>query len=187
MTEPSLADELLPAYDVIMRHAIDVAAPPPVVWEALHRADFTAAWYVRALLVLRGLRRPASADRLTLDRLVAGAFIPLGERGGREIALGLVGRFWLPSGGRVKLTPDAFRRFAEPGYAKVVWTFRVTPAGAAATRLTTETRVACVDATSRRRFRAYWLVVRPFSGLIRTAMLRAVADAAVRPAATRPV
>ena len=50
----SLADELLPAYDVLMHHAIDVAAPAPVVWDALHRADFAAAWYVRALLMLRG-------------------------------------------------------------------------------------------------------------------------------------
>ena len=187
MTERSLADELLPAYDVVMRHAVDVAAPPSVVWDALHRADFAGAWYVRALLALRGLRRPGRVQRLTLERLVEGGFIRLGERAGCEIALGLVGRFWLPSGGRVKLTPDEFRRFAEPGHAKVVWTFRVAPAGTVATRLTTETRVACLGATSRRRFRAYWLVVRPFSGLIRRAMLRTVADAAARPGATRTV
>jgi len=36
----SLADELLPAYDVVMRHGIDVAAPASEVWDALHRADF---------------------------------------------------------------------------------------------------------------------------------------------------
>jgi len=187
VTERSLADELLPEFDVVMRHAVDVAAPPSVVWDALHRADFAGAWYVRTLLVVRGLRRPARAHRLTLERLVEGGFIPLGERAGREVALGLVGRFWLPSGGRVRLTPDQFRAFAEPGNAKVVWTFSLAPVGTATTRLTTETRVACLGATSRRRFRAYWLVVRPFSGLIRRAMLRAVADAAARPAATRTV
>ena len=54
-----------------------------------------------ALLILRGLRRRAQRDRLTLDRLVRGVFIPLGEREGREIALGLVGRFWTPSAGGV--------------------------------------------------------------------------------------
>jgi hypothetical protein len=175
----SLADELLPAYDVVMRHAIDVAAPPVVVWEALHRADFARAWYVRALLVLRGLRRPAHRNPLTLARLIDGGFIPLDERAGRELALGLVGRFWLPSGGRVKLSADEFRRFARPGHAKAVWTFTVAPSGTAATQLTTETRVACVDAKGRRRFRAYWLIVRPFSGLIRHAMLGAVAREAV--------
>ena len=151
MTELSLADEQLPAYDVVMRHAIDVAAPTAAVWAALHRADFADAWYVRALLVLRGLRQPGRVERLTFERLVEGGFIPLGERAGREIALGLVGRFWLPSGGRVRLTPVQFRGFAQPGYAKVVWTFGVAPAGVAATRLTTETRVACLGATSRVR------------------------------------
>ena len=176
----TLADELLPVCDVVMRHAMSVAAPAPAVWAALHRADFAGAWYVRALLMLRGLRRPAHAHRLTLDRLIAGGFIPLGERPGREIALGLVGRFWLPSGGRVKVAADEFRRFAEPGHAKAVWTFAVEAEGPGATRLTTETRVACVDAASRRRFRLYWLVVRPLSGLIRTAMLGAVAREATR-------
>jgi len=183
----SLADELLPAYDVVMRHAIDVAAPAAEVWDALHRADFAAAWYVRALLMLRGLRRPVRVPRLTLERLVEGGFVRLGERAGCELALGLVGRFWLPSGGRVKVRPHEFRGFVEPGHAKVVWTFAVAAAGPARTRLTTETRVACVDAASRRRFRVYWLVVRPFSGLIRKAMLSGVAREAMRRGATRPV
>lgn len=182
-----LADEFLPVYDVIMHHAIGVAAPARDVWAALHRADFAGAWYVRALLVLRGLRRPAQTDRLTLDRLIRGGFIPLGERDGREIALGLVGRFWTPSGGRAALTPQDFKSFARPGYAKAVWTFVVEPNGPEASRLATETRVACTDTTSRLRFRLYWLVVRPFSGVIRAAMLAAVAREATRPDAPRPV
>ena len=114
-----VADEFLPVYDVIMRHAVSVAAPASVVWVALHRADFAGAWCVRALLILRGLRRPAQRDRLTLDRLVRGVFISLGER--------------------------------------------------------------------RWRFRLYWLAVRPFSALIRRAMLAAVAREATRRTATRPV
>jgi len=182
-----LADELLPVYDAIMRHTVSVPAPAPAVWAALHSADFAGAWYVRALLNLRGLRRPAQRDRLTLDRLVRGVFIPLGEREGREIALGLVRRFWTPSGGRVTVTPEEFKRFATPGHARAVWSFVIEPVGPEATRLATETRVACVDAASRRRFRLYWVVVRPFSGLIRSAMLAAVAREAMRRTGTRPV
>ena len=40
-------------------------------------------------------------------------------------------------------------------------------------RLTTETRVLLTDARARRRFRLYWLVVRPMSGLVRRSWLRA--------------
>jgi hypothetical protein len=182
-----LGDEFLPVFDIVMRHAVSVAAPAAAVWDALHRADFFGAWYVRALLMLRGLRGPTQTDRLTLDRLVRGGFVPLGERVGHEIALGLVGRFWTPSGGRVTVSPEDFKGFARPGHAKVVWTFVIDPEGPDATRLTAETRVACVDAASRRRFRLYWLAVRPFSGLTRTALLAAVAREATPGSATPPV
>jgi hypothetical protein len=183
----SLADELLPAYDVVMRHAVTVAAPATAVWEALHRADFAGAWYVRALLILRGLRRPGDRQRLTLDRFIVGRFTALGERSGHELALGIAGRFWKPSGGPVKLTPDEFRRFARPGHAKAVLTFSVADAEPGGTRLHTETRIACTDAASRRRFRIYWLIVGPFAALIRRAMLAAVVAEATSPAPTRPV
>jgi hypothetical protein len=184
---PSLADKFMPVYDVVMRHAVTVPAPPTAVWDALHHADFAGAWYVRALLILRGLRRPRDAQPLTLDRFVAGRFTALGERPGRELALGIVGRFWTPSGGPVKLTPDEFRGFAAPGHAKAVLTFSLADVAPAETRLHTETRIACLDAASRRRFRAYWLVVGPFAGLIRRAMLAAVVAEASSPTPTRPV
>jgi hypothetical protein len=177
----TLAADYLPAHDVAMRHQRRVAAPAAAVWDALHRADLGRSPVTRALLVLRGLRRPGAArPPLTLATLDRAGFVPLGERPGREIAFGLVGRFWTPSGGRVAVMPAEFRDFARPGYAKAVWTFAVEDEAPGVTRLVTETRVACVDAASRRWFRLYWLLVRPFSGLIRRAMLRAVAREAAR-------
>src|SRR2546426_8306691 len=83
-----------------LRRAVRVAAPAPAVWAALHRADFAGAWYVRVLLALRGLRRPAQVHRLTLDRLVAGGLLRLGGREGRGVALRLGGRVWMAAGGR---------------------------------------------------------------------------------------
>ena len=41
------------------------------------------------------------------------------------------------------------------------------------TRLETETRVFLTDAASRRRFAGYWLVVCPFSGIVRRSWLAA--------------
>jgi hypothetical protein len=52
--------------------------------------------------------------------------------------------------------------------------FWTSDAGRGRTRLSTETRIAATDARARRRFAAYWLVVRPGSGLIRRLWLRAV-------------
>ena len=163
-----------------MRHQRRVAVPAAVAWSALQRADLGRSPVTRTLLTLRGLRRPGASRRLTLAALAETGFLPLGERPGHEVAFGLVGRFWTPSGGRVRVTPGEFRDFTRPGYAKVVWTFTVEEETPGITRLVTETRVAYVDAASRHRFRLYWLCVRPFSGLIRRAMLRAVAREAAR-------
>ncbi|TMB67768.1 MAG: hypothetical protein E6J43_07850, partial [Chloroflexi bacterium] len=50
------------------------------------------------------------------------------------------------------------------------------------TRLFTETRVRCLGVPSRRWFRLYWLVIRPFSGLLRRSMLRGIKIDAIRQA-----
>ena len=46
--------------------------------------------------------------------------------------------------------------------------------------LTTETRIRAADARARRRFRLYWLVIRPWSGLIRRLWLREIGRASSR-------
>ena len=167
-----LIDHFMRVFDAGERHALTIAAPPAVVYAALSRVDFARSGPIRWLLRVRGL---GAQRRLTLADVTRGGFVLLGERPGLEIAFGIAGRFWIPSGGRVTLDAHAFRGFEEPGHAKAVWDFRVTDAGPGSTRLTTETRIRCVDAMARRRFRLYWAVVRPFSGLIRILMLRAVA------------
>jgi hypothetical protein len=125
-------------------------------------------------------RRRSAGTRLTLEHAIAARFILLGQRPPHEIALGAIGRFWTAASKPVRVAPDAFGRFQEPGYAKAVWDFTLAPIGDGATRLATETRVWCADAASRRRFRLYWLVIRPFSGLIRRQMLRSIAREATQ-------
>ena len=63
----------------------------------------------------------------------------------------------------------AFRAFADPGHVKIAFCFRCADG-----RLLTETRVLSTDARSRRLFAAYWLLIRPGSGLIRRTWLRAI-------------
>ena len=64
------------------------------------------------------------------------------------------------------------------GFARGVWNFSLSEGLEGQTILQTETRVICGDSASRRKFLAYWFVVRPFSGLIRLIMLRNVRRAA---------
>jgi len=186
VSERALIDELMPRFDEVERHERLVHAAPGAVWAALWRVDLLSLRTVRWLLKLRGApgallhpHRPARPRTATLRQVVDHRFVLLGERPEREVALGLAGQFWTLAGERLKLDAPGFVAFDQPGYAKAVWDFRLTPEGEA-TRLSTETRILGLDAESRRRFRRYWRVIQPFSGLTRRAFLRAVDREATR-------
>lgn len=192
--EAMLIDEFLPRYDVVERHGIRVDAPASRVYEAIWAADLARSLPVRVLLGLRTLpsllvdrakaRRLADvlqrSTTVTLQTVLSQGFYLLAEEPGREVLLGVVGRFWTPTASLEPTDPERFRSAAAPGRAKGAWNFTVTALGEGSTRLETETRVQCADARTLARFRPYWLVVRPFSGLIRRMMLRTIRAAALR-------
>ena len=175
----------MPIYDVSEYHSTRIRAPINRVYDAISTADLNRSLIVRLLIRLRGLRgspSPVHQHRtpgLDLGALMKSGFVLLGEHRPNEIALGLIGRFWTSAGGRCRINDaDAFRHFDQPGYAKAVWNFSLVDEGEATTRLATETRVRCLDDRSRLRFRMYWSVIGPFSGLIRREVLRTIRNAA---------
>ena len=180
-----LIDELMPRYDVVERHAIDVSASPTAAYEALLRADFGRSGVVRVLEAIRtfpaaiAARRRGSAVRprraLTLSAMESSGFVRLADVPGQEIVLGIEGRFWALDGGRCSPSAAAFRTTPpQPGTARAVWNFAFTAMGERRTLVSTETRVLCADAQARRRFLPYWYLIRVGSGLIRRAMLRQI-------------
>ena len=170
-----LIDEFLPRWDVRERHHIKINAPAPIVSAAARRMDLRGSYLTNLLFKMRGI--PASAE-FALDDLLKMNFVLLGETEGKELLLGLTGKFWQPSGDLVRIAPDRFVQFNEPGYAKAVWNFSLDEITNGAVRLNTETRVLCTDAASRRRFRLYWFFIGAFSSLIRREMLSAIKSAA---------
>lgn len=177
-----LIDDFLPVYDAVERHQIDILGSAERVYTAARKLDLSGSALVRWLFRLRRLpalflphvKQRQNGLGLTLDGLLKSGFILLSESPPREIVLGLVGKFWTSSGCIQRLEAAGFSSFAEPGYAKAVWNFSLSPPAEGITRLSTETRVLCLDEISRRRFRFYWLFIRPFSGLIRIEALRAI-------------
>ena len=170
-----LIDDFLPGYDVGERHRTEVRAPADKVYAAVRRLDLSRARVSMLLFRLRGLPAGLRAPScLTLDDFLRTGFILLGERPDEELLLGLVGRFWTPSGDLQRLNAEGFRRFDRPGFAKAAWNFSLSGRPGGTVLLGTETRVLCTDAASRRRFRLYWLFIGAFSGLIRREALRAV-------------
>lgn len=164
-----LIDEYLPSYDFVENHEIVMDASVDRVWSALRSVNFGGSTITRVLLLLRGL----PMRTLTLDGLLRYGFVVLEERSEAEILLGLVGRFWLPTGGVERIEPYEFAGFDRPGFAKTAWNFSLAR-GEGLTKVSTETRIKCTDQSALRLFRFYWTMVRPFSGIMRIQMLRAI-------------
>jgi len=174
-----LIDDFLPDYDVVERHEIRVAADVEAAYRAVLELDLARSPVVAALLAVRALphvltARPSLSRRIDLEAIERGGFVRLAEVPPREIVLGVVGRFWHPWNNVGRISADRFTAFDEPDFAKGVWNFTVEPDGDDHSIVRTETRVQCTDDRARRKFLAYWRLVGPFSGLIRTLLLRSI-------------
>jgi hypothetical protein len=168
----------LPEFDVSSHHEIEIRAPRERAWAALLEGDLAGSAVSKILLALRGygLRaRRGKASGTVADRLQRFGFTMLAEIPGEELVFGLAGRFWRFDGGLERLCgPDEFRAFAKDGCVKAAWNLRVVDEGQGKSRLTTETRVRCFGPSASRKFRLYWALIGPFSGAIRTTLLRSV-------------
>lgn len=164
-----LIDEFLPKYDFVETHDIEIRASAEIVFGLMDEVDLCESPIIRWLFFLRGLPK----GHLKLRDLKKSNFEILGIEKNKELLIGLAGKFWTLTGQMQKINAENFRAFDKKGFAKAVWNFSVDGSGNE-TRLTTETRVRCLDDASRRSFRFYWTFIQPFSGLIRNEMLKVI-------------
>ena len=173
--------EFLPKYDFSATYGLNIRAPASVVYERLFTADFRELWLVRLLMTVRSGRR-SPRNRVSADlrqRLQGTGFVILEEVPNTEVVIGVAGRFWRPDGRRcMDLTADSFVGFSRRGYAKAAWNFRLREDSPENTFLSTETRIQCFGPVALWKFRFYWTLIRPFSGLIRKAILEQVKNEA---------
>jgi hypothetical protein len=170
-----LIDQAMPAYDRRELHRRTIDAPPDAVWDAVHGLTGDQLRLMRLLVGMRTLgRRRENGGGTVLEGFRRMGFRVIAEDPGRELVIAGIGRFWEPSGGLRRVEgAEQFAAFDEPGYAKVAFNFVLEDG-----ELSTETRIAGTDDRARRRFRLYWLLIRPGSGLIRREWLGAIAKRA---------
>ena len=180
-----LIDSFAPNPDAVEAHSIAINASSDKVYGALWTADLGGSLVIKLLLGLRALPELVSHggramlpkgrrdSKITLQTVIDSGFGLLANEP-EEIVLGVTGKFWRPTGNLLPFDRDSFAGAVPPGLARAVWNFSFKESSPGETILCTETRVVCGDDESRRKFRVYWFFVRPFSGLIRLLMLRAV-------------
>ena len=163
-------DELLPRFDFSEYHSIHIRATPERIYDVIRHGRFAVPPLMRLLISLRGLGCTAPRT-FSLDAIRARGFHLLAEDPPRELVLGVEGPFWKPSCKLRTIDAATFREPVPNGVARGAWNFAVRADGT----VSTETRVLCAD-DARRKFAAYWFFVRPFSGVIRIMMLRAIRE-----------
>jgi hypothetical protein len=149
-TAVPLLDTVIPEYDVWERHSVALPVAPERALQVVLSTPAAPDRIVRTLLRLRGIGVP----RGTLEEF---ATTPPFRELGR--------------------TQTEFVAGLSPGALRIAFDFRAEPSPGGSL-LTTETRVHALTARARRIFRLYWLVVGPFSALIRRRWLKAIADRA---------
>jgi hypothetical protein len=172
-----LLDRFMPAFDVVERHRIYVAAPAEITLQAASELELQRSLLVRAIFKGRELLLGSASDEsrrplglIALTRSLGWGL--LAETPGREIVMGAVTQPWKANVVFRALPPADFAAFNEPGYVKIAWTLRADPLSDHESVFKTETRAIATDATARARFRRYWSCLSPGIILIRHAMLR---------------
>jgi hypothetical protein len=161
-------ETVLPEFDWQEVHTVELSCTAERALSTLLALPVAPDPIVRLLFRLRGLGLgPAigeSFERMGLETLA---------RSETEVVAGAAGTPWRRRGD--------LRRFddAGPGMVRMAIDFCAEPLPSGC-RLSTETRIAAVDQTARRAFRRYWLVVGPFSALVRRRWLAAAATAVAK-------
>ena len=123
---------------------------------------------------IRSRWRRTDGQRVRLLDFERQGFRVLADRPPEELVIGLLGRFWTPTGNRcAKVATETIASGPPPGLALAGWNFTVVARDARSCELRTETRVLCAPDV-RGKFLLYWSLIRPGSGLIRRAMLSAI-------------
>jgi hypothetical protein len=166
----TLHDEFLPEYHFSEIHSITINASREKISEVMQTFDFRSSPIIRILFFLRGL---PSKMVTGIDGVKEMGFTVLRHIDQEEILLGLIGQFWKSKGEIQKFKPQEFKSFNDPAFAKATWNFKII-GESAPYKVETETRIACPDLVTQKKFSRYWWIIKPFSGVIRMEMLRAI-------------
>jgi hypothetical protein len=183
--EDPLLDHFFPAYEIVERHQIRVAAPAAVTLDAARDVDLQASPLVRTIIRAREVILRATPDdrrrpRGLLAETQALGWGVLADVPEREVVVGAVTRPWEANVTFHSLPPDQFAEFKEAGYVKIAWTIRAEPITASESIFRTETRAIATDPTARTKFRRYWSCLSPGIIVIRWALLGPVKKEAER-------
>ena len=197
-----------PAFEAVARGAqfrdrivVRVTAPPEAIFRAVRQVTLSEMKLARLAGELRylpsrlgGHARAGDPEKPFLSTLTAGGTLILADDSPRELITGSAGqlhRIVDQAPARFE-SRHAFDRFDDPGYEKLFMSVRVAPTerpGEYWLMLEHATRALSADA--ERKFRRYWLFIKPGGAFVSRQLLKAIRNRAQRAvvapgAVTRP-
>ena len=172
--------DALPGAEFVEYHSLVIDASPERVWQALTEVEWADLRWTKPFIAIRMSLggNAGGSGRLLLE----GPVDVVLSQPGSYVAGAKVAQPWRPRpavGPRIA-TLDDLAAYDEGTWLKYGLDFALHRLPGDRTRLDTSTLCEPTDDVARRRFRPYWWLIRPFSGLIRREMLRAVARRARR-------
>ena len=189
-------DDFIPEYQFYEYHEVIVGASVDKISKVMREVSLkdlpVAKWLMRARSVAsdqleKPVKKPVGADGKRVDDLLSkpipelllqpgSGFLMLDDSDPDEYVIGMVGKPWTIELPPNITTPDEFVAFRLPGNIKVAFNMHVVDMGNGSCRLSSETRILCVDASARKIFGRYWRVIYPGSSIIRRLWLDKIAD-----------
>lgn len=177
-----LLEDALPIARWHETHRVPSHVCPADLLQAFADLTWAEVPVFRALMGVRGLVGARQrGDARVYDWFVSSGFVELARTDDEILIVSIQPAVPKRAVPPAPQTIREFRDFAEPGCIKIAFNF-----SAADGQLSTVTRVDATDARARRLFAAYWLVIRPWSGLIRRVWLRAIRSRANKSATVEP-
>lgn len=157
----------LPNFNFSEKHRKFIPAPRDIVYKTFKKTDFCDSFLIRSLIAIRGIK--VERFRVLFEKTLT----LLAENPNKEVLYGLVAKPWKLDGEVVHVNKFLFKKFDQPGFAKIVWNFSFEDHNEG-TIVSTETRIYCTDSASRLKFACYWFFIKPVSGLMRIFMLNLI-------------
>lgn len=169
---PSLIDQYLPEYSFAHHYDIVInQGDIDTVYDVAQDVDLSRSPIVPLLFKLRGL---PTAQLNARAFIAAMGWSFLEERRPDEFLIG----YWRDDRIRPITDREHFLHATVGVRQKVIFCFRFRSLSSRQVKVETETRVLCIGEEEVRKFRLYWWAIRPFSGLVRTEVLRLIKNEA---------
>jgi hypothetical protein len=180
----AVIDRFVPDTEFADTISVTVNATAAAIFDATLKVTLDEMPIATAIGTLRSLpgrllgRKPPAQDGAPfIAMLLSGGTVVLEEEPDREIVFGSAGKYHqlLDQEPRPFETAAQFLAFDDPDYQQLFMSLRVEPTiTPGLNRLVLEHRTHPLSASSRRRFRRYWRVIKPSGAFVTKQLLRAI-------------